>query len=93
MHTSSESNHHQSTSRSRHLAKLVASAQHLSACMRAASYVRRAVSLRFPTCLCRDLLEGSIPQDGSLLEDAEIKGYVEQYAADQVSVFLFSVFL
>ncbi len=43
----------------------------------------------FHKCPFRDLLKGSIPQDGPLLEDAEIKGYVEQYAADQVPVCFF----
>ena len=41
----------------------------------------------FHKCLFRDLLKGTIPQDAPLLEDAEIKSYVEQYAADQVPVF------
>ena len=48
--------------------------------------------MMFHKCLFRDLLKGEVPQDGPLLEDAEIKGYVEQYAADQVSVYLFLVF-
>ncbi len=47
--------------------------------------------MMFHKCLFRDLLKGEVPQDGPLLEDAEIKGYVEQYAADQVPVFLFPV--
>lgn len=61
--------------------------------MRAASYLKGTVSLMSHKCLFRDLLKGNIQQDRPLLEDAEIKGYVEQYAADQVPVLLFPVFI
>ncbi|DBA87510.1 hypothetical protein WJX77_008717 [Trebouxia sp. C0004] len=43
----------------------------------------RDLSKRFSNAYFKDLLKGTIPQDGLLLEDAEIKAYVEQYAADQ----------
>ena len=33
----------------------------------------------------RDLLDGKVPSDLALLQDAEIRQYVEQYATDQVS--------
>lgn len=33
---------------------------------------------------CRDLLQGKLSQDQALLQDPEIKGLVEMYAADQV---------
>ena len=35
----------------------------------------------------RDLLDGKIPSDLALLQDAEIRQYVEQYATDQVNTF------
>lgn len=33
----------------------------------------------------RDLLDGKVPSDLALLQDAEIRQYVEQYATDQVN--------
>lgn len=41
-------------------------------------------ALKLVSCLFRDLLKGSIPQDQLLLDDAELKGYIEDYATDQV---------
>lgn len=35
-------------------------------------------------CAFRDLLDGKIPSDLALLQDADIRQYVEQYATDQV---------
>ena len=45
-----------------------------------------ALALKLVSCTFRDLLKGSVSQDQLLLEDAEIKGYIEDYATDQVPV-------
>ena len=36
-------------------------------------------------CAFRDLLDGKIPSDLALLQDAEIRQFAEQYATDQVT--------
>ena len=47
-----------------------------------------AVTVLTSCCACRDLLDGKIPSDKALLQDAEIRQYAEQYATDQVTYLL-----
>ena len=44
-----------------------------------------AVRVLTGCCAFRDLLDGKIPSDMALLQDAEIRQYAEQYATDQVA--------